>query len=279
MFGYVRVCKPLLTCGDYERYRGVYCSLCRALGRRYGPAARLTLSYDAAFYALLALSRAPEAPEFRRGRCGLNPFKRCHYCNHSAFARTADVSMLLAYYKWRDQLEDSGFWGRLLWRGAGLLFLGWGRRAKRRAPEAEGVIRTAMAAQRLVEHSPSPSLDQCAHPSAQALGSLCALMDERFYRLGYLLGRWVYLADAAEDGPEDRKRGRFNAFAAAGGDPSETLSLTAAELAREFEPLELPQMRPILENILTLGLYAVQENILPRPEEDWKGADSHEKPL
>lgn len=266
MFGYVTICKPQLTCGDYERYRGVYCSLCRALGRRYGPFARLTLSYDAAFYALLALSREEEAPKLNRGRCGANPLKGCRYYEHPAFGLTADVSMLMACYKWRDQLEDSGFWGRLLWRGAGLWFLGWERRARRKHPAADRIIRTAMAAQRLVEQEASPALDRCAHPSAHALGALCALLDESFYRLGYLLGRWVYLADAADDREEDAKRRRFNAFAAAGGNAKEALTLTAAELSRTAESFDFRGMQPMIENILTLGLPARQEQIFAAKE-------------
>ena len=41
MLGYVKISKGRLTGNGYELYRGVYCSLCNALGRNYGPAARL----------------------------------------------------------------------------------------------------------------------------------------------------------------------------------------------------------------------------------------------
>ena len=191
LFGYVRICKPRLTCGDYEIYRGTYCSLCGALGRRYGPFARMTLNYDMAFYALLALSVGEEDPPFRPGRCDYNPAKRCLRCRCPALDCAADVSMLLAYYQWRDKLEDGSFWERLLWALPGLFFLCAGRKAGKRAPDVEKIIRTAVSAQRLVENPPDACCltpDPYAHPSAHALGALCALLDERFYRLGYLLG-------------------------------------------------------------------------------------------
>ena len=44
MFGYVRVYQPELKMGEFEQYRGVYCSLCKSLGKRYGFFARMTLS-------------------------------------------------------------------------------------------------------------------------------------------------------------------------------------------------------------------------------------------
>ena len=41
MFGYVKACPPQLRLCEWEAYRGVYCGLCRTLGRRFGPFARL----------------------------------------------------------------------------------------------------------------------------------------------------------------------------------------------------------------------------------------------
>ena len=263
MFGYVRICKPRLTCGDYELYRGVYCSLCKTLGRRYGPFARLTLNYDMTFYALLALAADGEETRFSPGRCSFNPAKKCLRCRASSLDFAADVSMLLAYYQWRDKLEDGPLWERLLWALPGLFFLRAGRKAAKRAPEAGRVIKVAVAAQRLVEQgADEPSLDACAHPSAHALGSLCALLDERLYRLGYLLGRWVYLIDAADDRAGDMKRGRFNAFARCnGGDPWGTLAATAAEIERAWGQLSPIRYDSIFGNILTLGLAGMEGSV------------------
>ena len=54
MLGYVKADKQNLTIGDYEIYRGIYCSLCKALGRNYSVFARLLLSYDFALAAVAA---------------------------------------------------------------------------------------------------------------------------------------------------------------------------------------------------------------------------------
>lgn len=272
MFGYVKICKPRLTCGDYELYQGVYCSLCKALGRRYGLPARLALTYDMTFYALLAIQEGPgagEAAQFSAGRCSFNPTKRCLNCKHSALEFAADVSILMAYYHWRDNLQDGGFWARLLWSLPAPFFLWAGRKAKKRAPQAEQIIRTAVTAQRLVEENPH-SADGCAHPSAHALGALCSLLDQRLYRLGYLLGRWVYLMDAADDYTEDVRRGRFNPFASFPGAPWETIAATQAEMERAWQALAMQPDAPfqaVFENVFTLGLPDMQVFIKEKTEQ------------
>lgn len=274
MFGYVRIHKPSLTCGDYERYRGVYCSLCGELGRRYGPAARLGLNYDMTFLALFALAREPDCPGFGKGRCPFRPWKRCLRCQKGsrALAWAADASMAMLYWHWRDALGDGRWYEKLLWAIPAPFFLRWGGRARKRAPRAWRITKTAVAAQRLVERERNPGLDACAHPSAHALGALLAADsadDPALYRLGYLLGRWVYLADAADDYEKDIRKGNFNPLR---GDAEwktrsrEALSATAAQLLDAWEKVEVQRFRPILDNILTRGLEAAERRIFGAKE-------------
>lgn len=54
MFGYVRPYKDEMKVREYEQYKGIYCGLCRALGKEYGIFTRLTLSYDCTFFAAAA---------------------------------------------------------------------------------------------------------------------------------------------------------------------------------------------------------------------------------
>lgn len=53
MFGYVRPSDGKLTEEEREVFRGAYCGLCHALGRRYGLAGRMILNYDLAFLAMV----------------------------------------------------------------------------------------------------------------------------------------------------------------------------------------------------------------------------------
>ena len=76
MFGYVTPFKPELKIREFEVYKAVYCGLCRELGKRFGPAARLTLNYDFTFLALLAMSVREKPPLFEDFRCALHPTKK-----------------------------------------------------------------------------------------------------------------------------------------------------------------------------------------------------------
>ena len=73
MFGYVRPSDGKLTEEEREVFRGAYCGLCHALGRRYGLAGRMILNYDLAFLAMV-LSHGTGEPCLRR--CAVHPFRR-----------------------------------------------------------------------------------------------------------------------------------------------------------------------------------------------------------
>src|SRR5690554_5887453 len=115
MFGYVRAYKPELKVKELESYKGVYCGLCKALGREFTPLARFTLNYDFTFLAMLRLSLADKCPGFTTKRCPFNPFKRCFVCRDTdnILKSVSATAMIFFYYKLRDNLSDCGFLGKL----------------------------------------------------------------------------------------------------------------------------------------------------------------------
>ena len=60
LFGYIKVDSANLLGKEYEAYKGIYCTLCKQLGKDYSVLARFILSYDCTFYAMLALDLAEE---------------------------------------------------------------------------------------------------------------------------------------------------------------------------------------------------------------------------
>jgi hypothetical protein len=56
LFGYIKISKGELKIKEYELYRGVYCTLCKVLGKNYGLISRSTLNYDFNFLTLLNMS-------------------------------------------------------------------------------------------------------------------------------------------------------------------------------------------------------------------------------
>lgn len=281
MFGYVRLHKPTIRMGEYEQYRGVYCTLCRRLGRRYGPFARMSLNYDLTFLALLDMALDSADPELCAGRCSYNPLKKCARCrNTRATDRAADISALLTYYKLRDTLADGSAWQKL---GAALLYPLAAfdrRRAARRYPAADERIAAMMAAQAAVESAATASVDAAAEPFAQLLEWLAAEIaaDDTgrrvLARFGYCLGRWVYLIDAADDLADDLKRGNYNPFLARDGvtDPAAleatrrgtlpTLNACLAECLAAYELLDIRRFDGILRNIITEGMPAAGQRVI-----------------
>ena len=100
-------------------------------------------------------------------------------------------------------------------------------------------------------------------------------------RFGYLLGRYVYLCDALDDLEEDLKNHSYNAFLLRDkitrADPEDlarvrenakgSLFLTIGELIKAYELLELHRYKPILDNVIQLGLHdTVLRILLPKKE-------------
>ena len=291
MFGYVRINKPELKVKEYEAYRGLYCSLCKAIGRYFGIFARLTLSYDITFLVLARLSVTGMRPRFRSGRCTFNPAKRCNYCTNAEeeLKYAASVSIMLFYHKVRDDIRDSS----LLRRFIMYLLLPYAsakyKKARRFFPETEKEISLSMEKQYLTEKEHSDSTDRAAHESANALGLIFAhgIADNKdaVYRFGYGVGKWVYLCDAADDMKKDLKKGGYNPFLLKHGIKNESditenvladicgqLNMSCAFAFEAYSEIDEKSLKGIVENILIEGTENVTRKIL-------KGSNENERPL
>ena len=112
VFGYIRPFKPELLVKEFDFYQSIYCSLCKHLGKNFGILSRLTLSYDCTFLAMLSLSLQKDCPGYQKGRCVVNPLKKCSFCKEGeeSFLFASAVSVIMSYYKLMDDLHDSHFW-------------------------------------------------------------------------------------------------------------------------------------------------------------------------
>ena len=118
MFGYLQIQKSELLVRESEAYKAVYCGLCRQMGKDYSVFTRFTLSYDCTFYAMLLMSLNRSCKGFKDGRCTCNPLKKCKFATDSgdAYRKAAAFSMISVYYKIIDDIQDSGFFKKLLCR-------------------------------------------------------------------------------------------------------------------------------------------------------------------
>ena len=290
MFGYVKPCKPQLRICEYEVYKAVYCGLCKQLGREYGPFSRLTLNYDFTFLALLQMGMQEGGGAFSPGRCLLNPLKRMPCCDPGpSLSFSGSTAMIMFYYKALDNYNDGGIGQKML----ALLVRPFVRRAYQKAaqqyPEFSIFIYYTITKHRDVESLLCECVDAARAPTALALSGICALLAQDaqqkrvLERFGYLLGRYIYLADALDDLEEDIAHHSYNPFllreklADAPFVPPEQLAhireeakgslfLTIGEIGKAYSLLPIAQYQPILENIVYLGLRTTVEQIL-QPKE------------
>ncbi len=256
MFGYVKVFAPELKVCEHEYYKAVYCGLCKTLGKRYGFLARMTLSYDFAFLAMLHADLNGDVLKSEKCRCIVHPCKNKNCVNSSqALDFSASCAMIMLYYKILDNIHDSGFFKSLMWRCALPFAKSARKKAKRDFPELEKIISEEMSRQSDIEKKSDVSPDEAADPSACAMRRIFLSIkdEERLGRFGYLLGRWVYLIDACDDFEDDKKKGSFNAFENKNS-ARESCNQTAAELQNAYAALDLGVFAPIISNVVFLGL-------------------------
>ena len=262
MFGYVTVNQEELKIRDYKRYRSFYCGLCESLRKRYGIRGQLILPYDMVFVDML-LNGVYETPLTEADRfCITHPLKKQHMLYNEITDYCADMGLLLAYYKFRDDVEDDRSPKA---RAAARLIRKSARKAEAAWPRQAEAAETYVRRLRETEQSGTYDLDETAGFTGTALAEIFVMKEDLwsdFLRgCGFYLGKYVYLLDAYEDLEKDLKKGRYNPWKpySARRDfdalVENTLTMMMAECAKEFEKLPIVQDIEILRNIVYSGVW------------------------
>ncbi len=270
MFGYIRAAKEEMKVKEFESYKAVYCSLCRELGKSYGLISRFTLSYDFTFLAVLNMALKDSCCEVERKHCAFNPLKKCNYCKETNDLKMPSAAaMIMLYYKIKDNIADEKGLKKLGAYGLLPVFKFAHKKAKRDFSEIEEIIAEYISLQNKLESENCDSLDKAADPTAKALAKIFMLCSEDeiqkrvLERLGYCMGRYIYLLDAACDLEEDVKKNSYNVLKKElSGDIKEykkkrvepQLYFCCNEAGKAFELLNIKKFKTILGNIIYLGL-------------------------
>ena len=261
MFGYVSANWKELTKEQQQRYQGVYCGICRCIRSRFGNTARLGLSYDMAFLALVLMSLyEPEETGGKRS-CMMHPAKPRPWVDNQFVRYAADMNVALAYYNFLDDWQDDGK-HTAKWL-AGTL--------SKAMPELQQRYpRQCRAMEESLEKLSQLERTGCSNPdeTAGAFGELMAqlfvyeedLWTPTLSQMGDALGRFIYLLDGAMDYDKDKRKGKYNPYLAMGmeKDPArweEYLVLTMGRATTAFEKLPLVQDKGLLDNILYSGIW------------------------
>lgn len=276
MFGYVRIFKPQMRVCEYDTYKAFYCGLCKKIKKEYGFTATLTLSYDFAFLSLMNSAVNDYCASAHKCRCIAHPIKKtiCVSCD-DGLGYPAAAAEILIYHKLRDDVADKGFFKKLAARVM-LLFLKKGyKKARALYPELAECIELQMQEQKRVENIKDCKIDLAAEPSAKMMEAIADNITENesekriLRRFGYFLGRYIYICDAYDDLSDDIKKNNFNPIInefSLTHHPDKTelekikeyviqsVNLTLGELANCYTLLTLKRYKPILDNIIYLGL-------------------------
>jgi hypothetical protein len=160
LFGYIRILQPELKIKEYGYYRGIYCGLCRHMGKCTGQCSRMTLRYDAAAMVCLRMAARGTHPTFTEKRCFLHPLTKAPVLVPCEETETiACIMAALAYHKCRDDIADERGFKRL---GACLAlpyFAYLCHRAKKRKPAIDAIAARGMQAFAKAEKEANGSAD------------------------------------------------------------------------------------------------------------------------
>lgn len=273
MFGYITVHKDELKIKDYNTYRGYYCGLCRELGKCHGQLSRLTLTFDMTFLVLLLTGLYETEPESGMKRCPLHPATK-HLTLRNEFTEyAADMNILLTYYNLLDDWNDEKKLSSLAMSKTLEKSL---HQITTRYPAKVDAVKQYMSRLAECERQQNHDLDTAAGYTGEMLGEIFAWRDDEWSadlrKMGFYLGKFIYLCDAREDMEKDKKTGNYNPLLYHSDQPDfethiqDILTMMAAECAKEFERLPILMNADILRNILYAGIWSRYETVRTRDE-------------
>ena len=277
MFGYVRADTPYLYIKDDTLYKAMYCGLCKGIAEVCGTAARMGLSYDVTFLSVILHNISGQDVKIEKQHCLTHCIRSRKMAEADELTRQLGAfNTLLAYYKYTDDIED-GDGGR----GKRLFFKKGFKRAKKRYPELEKLVRENLKEQSKTEKAKTESIDRAADATANMLAQVCDyLLGEKAtthtHNLFYAVGKWIYLIDALDDYDKDKKKGSYNPFVLCYGAESKERLLcgkTGEEVGFAFHALffdireSLSHInfrfnRDLSDNILLRGLPATTKRVM-----------------
>ena len=259
MFGYVAASVDELTEDQKQRWGSVYCGICAALGKQSGFVSRVVLRYDCAFLALLLMSLYEPPEALTPGRCIAHPLSQKPRLSCQAVDYAAAMNLALGYYKALDDSADEGkLSAKALCKALKKPLAGvesaYGRQC--------AAIKSTLAELSRLEKEDCADADACAACFGRLLGEVFVWKQDRWadtlYRLGFSLGRFIYLADCHCDLERDRKSGAFNPYLRQSFSPTQRKShlvMAMAAAMGAYEQLPLVRDKEILDNIIYSGVW------------------------
>ena len=275
MFGYVVVNKDELKIREWKRYHAYYCGLCHTLKEVAGTKARLTVSYDMTFLALLLDDLYDCTKTEGERRCIVHPAGKQPFVKSEASLYAAKMNLLLCYDNLLDDWKDDR-------NAAAAMAAATIRRVRmqiaKEYPRQTKAVEEYMEKLHACEERREANLDVAAGLTGEMLAEVFCWKEDEWQQdlkgLGFYLGKFIYLMDAFEDVEKDQKKGCYNPFLLNRGETrnidvaEKSLNMMVASATEYFERLPLVENLEILRNILYAGVCGKFEKIKAKREKE-----------
>lgn len=263
MFGYIAINKAEMKFKDYDMYHSYYCGLCKRLKDNYGKSGQMTLTYDMTFLIVFLTGLYEPETTAETVNCIAHPLEK-HTARMNAYTDyAAAMNLVLSYYKCKDDWEDEH--KRKSYLALKLLKPKINGIAKI-YPEKTARISSDLQKLSYYEKLGETDIDKMAGFFGDIMAEIFAYRKDEWElslrRIGFFLGKFIYLIDAYEDVAEDIKTQCYNPLKDAYENDEnfsescrQLLTLMMAECSREFEKLPILLHAEILRNILYSGVW------------------------
>ncbi len=279
MFGYVKPLVPELKVKEYELYKSAYCGLCRTMGKKTGCFSKMTLNYDFVFLVLLRKVAEKRSGEIKMRRCVAHPLKRRPMLEiDDSLIYCARTSVMLTKLKLQDNVNDTHGFKKFLARIVALVSIFFKKTDKNLLP-LETQLKECIETLTKLEKENTDSIDTVADIFGRLLSAVASYALEgneaqMCAKIGYHLGKWIYIIDAIDDFSDDIKTNSFNpivnSFGKELGDFEKNLLKTGLmleldELSNALCSLDFSHHRDVegvLKNIIYLGMVKSTNDLL-----------------
>ena len=220
-------------------------------------------------FLIILLSGLYEPPaEDSIRNCVAHPFQKHATCTNEITQYAADMNIVLSYYKCLDDWTDEH--KKKAWINSRLL-RSKVKQIEKTYPEKVKLIRDMLAQISSCEKANEQDLDKMAGLFGEIMAEIFVwkqdIWKDSLHRMGFFLGKFIYLMDAYEDIDDDIANACYNPFMRFREREDfadyckQILTMMSAECSREFEKLPILTHAEILRNILYSGVWCRFEAI------------------
>ena len=198
-----------------------YCGVCKSIGRNFGQLSRFGLVYETAVLAMILdmVCINVTKPKIINKSCIAHPLKKVKAIeNNDCIDYAAAVNVFLFYFKLQDSWQDD----KNVLSAAGQKALKRGFKiAAKQYPMAADSVYFSLRELTKLEKNNCKSIDEACEPFAKMMSYIFKWLDSDIFasspikldllgKIGYNVGKWIYLIDAVFDIEDDKKSKNYN---------------------------------------------------------------------